>query len=91
MAVLVIANGGQSNKEEAERWDKLLRDVLPKEPGFIVHADGAQPDGTHRIVELWESREQFDAHFEKMLRPNLPPDADPEGNTEYIDLPNVIR
>lgn len=90
MAVLVIANGGQSSKEEAERWDKILRDVLPQVPGFIIHGDGAQPDGTHRIVELWESREQFEAHFDKMVRPNLAADAEP-GNAEFIELPNVIR
>ena len=91
MAVLVIANAGVGGAGDAERWDKIMRDVLPKAPGFIVHADGQQPDGTWRIAELWESREAHQAHFDRMVRPNLPADADPEANTQFIDLPNVIR
>jgi quinol monooxygenase YgiN len=91
MAVLVIANPGPGTEGDAERWDKMMREVLPKEPGFIIHADGQQPDGTWRIAELWESREAFEAHFDKIVRPNLPPDADVDGSTQFLDLPNVIR
>ncbi|MDQ6748054.1 MAG: hypothetical protein M3010_08135 [Candidatus Dormibacteraeota bacterium] len=91
MAVVVIANTGKGTPEDMERWDKMMRDVLPTEPGFIIHANGLQADGTHRVVQLWESRELFQAHFDKMVRPNLPADADDDGNEEFIEISNVIR
>jgi hypothetical protein len=90
MAVLVIARTGVTNSADAERWDKMMRSVLPTQPGFIIHGDGVQPDRTHRVVQLWNSRGEFDAHFNKMVRPNLPPDVDPE-DAQFVDLSNLIR
>jgi heme-degrading monooxygenase HmoA len=46
-------------------------DALPNTPGFRGHWSGATPSG-YRVIELWGSREAFQAWFDGHIAPNLP-------------------
>jgi quinol monooxygenase YgiN len=40
-------------------------------PGLIFHAAGQGEDGRWRIIEAWESRDQFDQFNEQRLTPAI--------------------
>jgi len=46
--------------------------------GFIAHAGGPSPEGGWRVVEMWESEEIAQAWFNENVKPNLPPEINPE-------------
>jgi hypothetical protein len=40
-------------------------------PGLIFHSAGPSPDGGWRIIDGWESREDFDRSFQERVLPAL--------------------
>ena len=70
MPILVTVNQAGGSPQEAERFKQLLHARLREAPGFMFHADGPV-DGGWRIVNVWESRADFDRWFENEVKPNL--------------------
>lgn len=86
MAVLVtITNRGMS----LATYDQIapgLVPVLKSQAGFHLHGVyGFDEDGGGIVVkEVWDSRDQHKAWFDGHVRPNIPPDAQPQ--VEYVEL-----
>jgi hypothetical protein len=76
MAVLVIADvEGQT----PEKYDGMLANMaepMRQAKGFICHLAGPA-DGSWRVIELWESKEDATKWFAEAVHPNLPPGVKP--------------
>ena len=58
----------------AEQYDAVNSAVNPPgspPEGLIFHQAGQSPDGTWRIIDVWESRGAFDRFFEGKVQPRL--------------------
>jgi hypothetical protein len=58
-------------------------------PGFRGHWSGETEAG-YRVIELWDSREAWQAWFNGTIEPNLPPDMQLAAPT-FIDLYVEVR
>jgi hypothetical protein len=74
MAVLVTTEIPGLTQEAYERMHAVLDEPGRRSPGFILHAAGPI-DGGWQITELWESRQDYDAFFERYVTPLIPGDA----------------
>jgi heme-degrading monooxygenase HmoA len=90
MAVLVRALATGGSVQEAERFKSLLHEKLKQAPGFIFHADGPV-DGGWQIVDVWESREDFQRWFDTEVKPNLREGQSSAAPPEISELVNVVR
>jgi len=52
-------------------------DAMQTAKGFRGHWSGAT-DGGYRVIELWDSREDYQAWYDGTIAPNLPPGVEPE-------------
>jgi hypothetical protein len=64
-------------------------EALPAARGFRGHWSGAASSG-YRVTELWDSREDCQAFFDRRIVPNLPPGIDPP-HLEFFDLNLEIK
>ena len=51
-------------------------DALQAARGFRGHWSGATGSG-YRVIELWDSREDYQAWYDGNIAPNLPPGIEP--------------
>jgi hypothetical protein len=62
--------------------------------GFMAHAAGFGDDGRFQIVELWESREQFDRFTQETVMPIVLEVTGgapgPQPQTSFVDLHQVV-
>ena len=86
MAVLVkITNRAAS----LAMYDQLSSRLLPeakRQAGFQIHACYPLDDG-FEVIEVWDTAEQHRAWYDGNVRPNIPPDAQPE--IDVVELHNV--
>ena len=67
MAVLMTAHIPGATREMIDAMQPLL-EQLRKAKGFRVHTNGPVADGW-RVIEVWDSREDFEAWFEASVKP----------------------
>ena len=65
-----------------------LHALVRKQPGFIIHVAYATPEG-FAVGEVWDSKEQHEAWFNKNVAPNLP--SGDAVSKSYIDLHAVVE
>jgi hypothetical protein len=64
--------------------------------GLMFHAAGQGEDGRWRIVEVWESRDRYEAFNEERLTPaiaevsGMPADQLPEGDHTWFSAHTVL-
>jgi len=77
MAVVMMSElpGVDAGFAEAAREMGLL-DEMVVAPGFVRHLSGATSSG-YRVIEVWESREAWQAWFDGHVAPKLPPGMEP--------------
>jgi hypothetical protein len=77
----------------AAQYDESVRKL---EEGGVFPADGLDyhvcfgTDGSLRVSEIWDSREQLDAFGEKLMPVLSEVGIDP-GEPEIIDIHNIVR
>lgn len=83
MAVLVIADVPGQTQQGYDSMLAVLAPMLRNAPGFVLH--GAHPvQGGWRVVEVWESREQANTFYAKVVAPNLPPGIRPKRSVQEM-------
>jgi heme-degrading monooxygenase HmoA len=70
MAVLMTALIPGATQEMIDGMEPVLADI-PRQKGFVIHTNGPVPDGW-RVVEVWDSRADFEAWFEAYVKPAFP-------------------
>ena len=60
-------------REAAEGMIQRLEPLFKQAPGFLWHASGPS-DGGWRVVEVWDTEEDWARWFEGTIKPMLPPD-----------------
>lgn len=75
MAVLVTADIPTGDAAQAEQWAARAAEALRTSPGFVAQVDHPA-DGGWRVVSIWDSADDFQRYFDRIVRPNLPPGQD---------------
>ena len=88
MAVLMTARIPGGTKEMIDGITSQLREALRNSPGFVTHVDGPV-NGDWQVVEVWDSREQFETWFENRVRPAFPEGA-PTPEMTFSEVNEVI-
>ena len=85
MAVIMISDvpGGSPEMMEGIRQAGVV-DRLKAAPGFKGHWSGPTGSG-YRVIELWESPDDWRAWYDGTVKPNLPPGVEATEPT-FIDL-----
>ena len=86
MAVLMTALIPGATQEMIDAMEPLLDDI-DGQPGFVIHTNGPVPDGW-RVVEVWDSRADFESWFEAHVKPAFP-EAGPMPVITFDDLNDV--
>ena len=84
---LIIATA-DINREIMQGMLSALGERLKQSPGFISHANGPRQGGGWQVVELWESKEDFERWYEASVRPNLPPGVEVE--IEHYEIETLL-
>ncbi len=85
MSVIVISGVKGVGAEIVEPMRQAgVVDLLKKAAGFQGHWSGAVGND-YRVIELWESRQAFQAFEDGTIKPNLPPGVQ-LAEPEFIDL-----
>jgi len=89
MAVLVkITNQGASLAMYDQIAPRLML-ALKDQVGFHMHAAFVLEDGGgFGVHEVWDSRDQHEAWYDSYIRPNIPPDAQPQ--IAYVELHSLV-
>jgi hypothetical protein len=89
-AVIVIHDvpGATHEMMEDARQADLI-DKLKAAPGFKGHWSGPTDSG-YRVIERWESPDDWRAWYKAMVKPNMPPSVEAAEPT-FIDLAEVIE
>ncbi len=66
MAVCRIVDTGATPEQYEQIRSRLGVDEGDPPPGGLVHIAAKREDGTIRVIDVWESREQADAWGEKV-------------------------
>jgi hypothetical protein len=90
MATLMMTEvpGADAALAEGMRQAGVL-DALQTAHGFRGHWSGAASSG-YRVTELWDSREDCQAFFDRNIVPNFPPGIDPP-HLEFFELNLEIK
>jgi hypothetical protein len=88
VAVLVTAEIPGGDAAQAEGWAARAADALRASPGFVAQVDHPA-DGGWRVVSIWDSADDFQRYFDRVVRPNLPPGA-PVGNQTIVEATHVV-
>jgi quinol monooxygenase YgiN len=73
MAVLMTAHIEGGTQEMIDGLRPLL-EKLKQASGFVVHTNGPVPGGW-RVIEVWESKSEFEAWYEGNVKPAFPEGA----------------
>ena len=87
MAVLMTAQILGATQEMIDGMKPLL-DKIREQKGFVIHTNGQVPDGW-RVVEVWDSRADFESWFETYVKPAFPEDA-PAPVIAFDELNEVV-
>ena len=71
----------------AEQIDRLNAEIAPDgnpPPGLVFHFSGPV-DGGWQVIDVWESREQFDRFAQERIAPSLVAIGVPAGVTPEMD------
>ena len=88
MAVLVTAEIPGGDAAQAEQWAARAAEALRSSPGFVAQVDHPAGDGW-RVVSIWDSAQDFQRYFDRVVRPNLPPGA-PVSSQTIVDAAHVV-
>ena len=88
MAVLVTAEIPGGDAAQAEQWAARAAESLRTSSGFVAQVDHAA-DGGWRVVSIWDSADDFQRYFDRVVRPNLPPGA-PVGTQTIVAAEHVV-
>jgi heme-degrading monooxygenase HmoA len=90
MAILMTTEvpGADAALAEVMRQAGVL-DALQTARGFRGHWSGAASSG-YRVTELWDSREDCQAFFERSILPSFPPGIEPP-HLEFFELNLEIK
>lgn len=85
MAVVMVTEvpGADAGMVEGMRQAGVV-EAMEAAPGFGGHWSGATGSG-YRVIELWDSREDWQAWYDSHIVPNLPPGAEPN-EPEFFEL-----
>jgi hypothetical protein len=77
MAIVMVIDAQMTPQQYEEAFPELGLERNPA-PGDLVHLAWANPSGGLRVVDVWESREAFEAFVRERLGPvlqryNVPP------------------
>lgn len=78
MAVIITAEVAGQTREGYDGMLSALAEPMRQTPGFLFHGAYQGDDGSWRVVEVWETREQANGFFAKHIAPNLPPGVRPK-------------
>lgn len=85
MPVLMITEVSGADAALAERMRQVgVIDALQAARGFRGHWSGAASSG-YRVTELWDSREDCQAFFDRNIVPNVPPGTEAP-HLEFFEL-----
>jgi hypothetical protein len=85
MPVLMITEVSGADAALAERMRQVgVIDALQAARGFRGHWSGAASSG-YRVTELWDSREDCQAFFDRNIVPNVPPGIEAP-HLEFFEL-----
>ncbi len=77
MAIVVTTDVPGADTAFAEGMRRTgVVDALPATHGFRGHWSGATGSG-YRVIELWDSRENYQAWYDGNIAPNLPAGVEP--------------
>jgi quinol monooxygenase YgiN len=88
MAVLMTAQLPGGTKEMLDGMTSQLEGPMRSAQGFILHANGPAPDGW-RVTEIWDSQADFEAWFERYVKPTFPQGA-PMPSITFDQLNHII-
>jgi heme-degrading monooxygenase HmoA len=85
MAVVMVTEvpGADAGMVEGMRQAGVL-DAMAGSKGFRGHWSGTTSSG-YRVIEVWDSRDDWQAWYEGHIVPNLPPGAEPNP-PEFFEL-----
>ena len=87
MAIIMISELPGAGPEFADvaRQQGLFAQ-MKSAPGFMGHWSGATDSG-YRVFEVWESPEAHQAWLDGMVKPSLPPGAEPVAPAYGLTVP----
>jgi hypothetical protein len=96
MAVMVISRMDGGKPAPYDEVSAKLGVEEDPPAGLIVHAAGER-DGDFEVVDIWESREQFEAFLNGRLRPTIKSvvgdeafAAMPEAERTFVELEDLV-
>jgi ABC-type transport system substrate-binding protein len=94
MAVAFLQEFPSTGDRSTTNYDTINEQLAGTPDGLIVHSAGFGEDGTFRIYDVWESREQYERFFNEQLTPLINEvmatgDAAPPARQEVYELHNV--
>jgi quinol monooxygenase YgiN len=87
MAVLMTAQIPGATEEMIDGMRPLLNKIR-EQKGFVIHTNGPVPDGW-RVVEVWDSKADFESWFEAYVKPAFPEGA-PAPVIAFDELNDVV-
>jgi hypothetical protein len=87
MAVLMTAQLPGATQEMIDGMRPVL-DEIRRQKGFVIHTNGPVPEGW-RVVEVWDSKADFETWFEKYVKPAFPEGA-PMPVIAFDELNDVV-
>lgn len=89
MGVLMTARIPGATQELMDGVTAQLGDALRNSPGFVFHVNGPIEDGW-QVVEVWDSRADFEEWFENNVKPAFP-DGVPLPSLSFHETHAVIE
>ena len=71
MAVLIRHRAAGITPAQYDEISPPLVELVKKQPGFVLHVAYEDSQG-FCVAEVWETKEQHDAHFNEHVKPNVP-------------------
>jgi hypothetical protein len=98
MAIAFMQEFAPTGDTSTTNYDALAAKIMagPWPDGCLVHTAGFAPDGTFRIFDVWDSKEQMDAFMSGTLMPLIEgmmgsnPDLAPPSKEENYELHDVV-
>ena len=89
--LLDTAEGSQDMYEAltTKIFGSLQPAVLPD--GLIVHTAGPRDEGGWRVVDVWESKEDFEKFFSQKLKSALESAKVPQPQMKFFPVHNIMK